>query len=70
VVEIREAESCLACKGQSKLPNFRSGPVLVHPCPWCDAMGLVHPEINACFRRIDKTIPSLGKFCVVFGRNE
>lgn len=63
---VESQESCLPCFGIGKLLNYISD-VPKHKCPWCNGVGRVHPEVNKVFLRVDRTLPNVGKFCVVFG---
>lgn len=59
-------EKCIPCFGEGKLRTFQDA-VPKHVCPWCEGAGVVHPEVNKVFLRVDRALPNIGKFCVVFG---
>lgn len=59
------AEDCLCCQGVGEITDFWGHHR--YDCPWCGSIGMVEPEVNLVFRRVDAVMPNTGRMCRVFG---
>ena len=62
---IHITEKCLCCSGTGALGNPINSQLF--DCPWCNGGGIVLPEMNATFERVDKVLPEICKAYKVFG---